>query len=193
MSADDRDDAALKAAVGYFKAAGYTFDEAAGKFTAAPEGASLSYEIYLLADGVGDHPSFAILTDARAALATVGLELKISDLSDAAIMMDALNSGTQQLWCAVWQPSIDPDMYQNYHSSGIVGEAVPTPIRPHRGRRAGSTVGGCPQVPRPVYRREVYGSVWTSSWTGPSKSRSTSARTPPSTPGRIDPATFTRT
>ncbi len=193
MSADDRYDAALKAAVGYFKAAGYTFDEAAGKFTAAPEGASLSYEIYLLADGVGDHPSFAILTDARAALATVGLELKISDLSDAAIMMDALNSGTQQLWCAVWQPSIDPDMYQNYHSSGIVGEGGSDSNYDHIADAAlDQLLVDARKSPDQSYRREVYRQCldiimdWAVEIPVYQRQNSTVY-----SPVRIDPATFT--
>ena len=46
--------------------AGYTVED--GKVTAAPEGAKMSYEIIIGADGSGDHPSFAILTDAKAAL-----------------------------------------------------------------------------------------------------------------------------
>ena len=122
MTAEAKEEAALKAATEYFKAAGYTFDEAAGKFTAAPEGASLSYEIIIPADGVGDHPSFAILTDAKEALAKIGFELKITDPSDSTMLWDALDSGTQQLWCAAWQATIDPDMFQTYHSSGIVGK-----------------------------------------------------------------------
>ena len=72
-------------------------------------------------DGIGDHPSFAVLTAASEALATIGLELKINDLSDTSVMWDMLDAGSQDLWCAAWQAVIDPDMYQLYHSSGIVG------------------------------------------------------------------------
>ena len=113
--------AALEAAIGYLKAAGYTFDEESGKFTEAPEGASLSYEAIIPGDGTGDHPAFAILTDAKAALDTIGIELKINDPADSNVLWDALDAGTQNLWCAAWGATIDPDMYQVYHSSGIVG------------------------------------------------------------------------
>ncbi len=122
MTAEAKYDAALKAATEYFKAAGYTFDEATGKFTAAPAGASLSYEIIIPADGVGDHPSFALLTDAKEALSKIGFELKINDPSDSTMLWDALDANTHQLWCAAWQATIDPDMFQTYHSSGIVGK-----------------------------------------------------------------------
>ena len=121
MNADEKYAAALKAAVGYFKAAGFTYDEASGKLTAAPAGAKLSYEAVIGGDGIGDHPSFAVLTDASAALATIGFELKINDLTDTSVLWDMLDAGSQELWCAAWQATIDPDMYQVYHSNGIIG------------------------------------------------------------------------
>ena len=121
MTAEEKYAAAREAAIGFFKAAGYTFDEAQGIFTTAPEGASLSYEVIIPGDGIGDHPSFAVLTDAKAALASIGIELKINDPADSNVLWDALDAGTQNLWCAAWQATIDPDMYQTYHSSNIVG------------------------------------------------------------------------
>ena len=121
MSQEEKYDAAIQAAIGYLKAAGYTFDEATGTFTAAPEGASLSYEVIIPGDGTGDHPAFAILTDAKNALATIGIELKINDPADSNVLWDALDAGTQNMWCAAWGATIDPDMYQVYHSSNIVG------------------------------------------------------------------------
>ena len=121
MTPEQKYEAASKAAIGFFKAAGYTFDEASGKFTAAPEGASLSYEAIIPGDGTGDHPSFAILTDAREALGKMGIELKINDPADSNVLWDALDAGTQNMWCAAWGSTIDPDMYQVYHSSNIVG------------------------------------------------------------------------
>lgn len=121
MTAEDKYAAALEAAKGFLKAAGYTYDEAAGVFTAAPEGAKLSYEVIIPADGIGDHPSFAIMTDAKAALATIGIELKINDPADSNVLWDAMDAATHELWCAAWGSTIDPDMYQVYHSSNIVG------------------------------------------------------------------------
>lgn len=121
MSTEDKYAAALEAAKGYLKAAGFTYDEATGTFTAAPEGAKLSYEAIIPADGIGDHPAFAILTDAKNALATIGIELKINDPADSNVLWDAMDAGTHELWCAAWSSTIDPDMYQTYHSSNIVG------------------------------------------------------------------------
>lgn len=119
---EQNEEAALQGAISWFKAAGYTFDEATGKFTAAPEGAKLSYEIIIPGDGIGDHPSFAVLTYSKATLEKIGIELKINDPTDANILWNALDAGTQELWCAAWGSTIDPDMYQVYHSSNIVGK-----------------------------------------------------------------------
>ncbi len=121
MTAEEKYAAAVEAAKGYLLAAGFTLDEATGKFTAAPEGAKLDYEAIIPGDGTGDHPSFAVLTAAKAALEVIGITLNINDPADADILWDALDAGTQELWTAAWQVTIDPDMYQIYHSSNIVG------------------------------------------------------------------------
>ena len=117
MSDDEKFAAATQAALGFFEAAGYTVED--GKVTAAPEGAKMSYEIIIGADGSGDHPSFAILTDAKAALESIGFTLEINDVTDSNIMWDALNAGTAEMWAAAWQATIDPDMYQTYHSESV--------------------------------------------------------------------------
>ena len=121
MSEEQKYDAALAAAVGYLKAAGFTYDEAAGKFTAAPDGASLVYEVMIPADGIGDHPAYGILTNAKEALAKIGITLEITDLTNSSDLWTALESGNCQMWAAAWGATIDPDMYQVYHSSNIYG------------------------------------------------------------------------
>ena len=122
MNAEERYDAALQAATGFLKAAGYTFDEATGMFTAAPEGAKLAYEVIIPGDGTGDHPSFAVLTGAKGLLEKIGITLNINDPADANILWEALDSGLQEMWTAAWGATIDPDMYQVYHSSNVVGK-----------------------------------------------------------------------
>ncbi|MBQ6508470.1 MAG: hypothetical protein IJI07_03265 [Flexilinea sp.] len=120
MTAEEKYAAAKAAALKWFEVAGYTVED--GKLTAAPEGAKLVYEAIIPGDGTGDHPSFAVLTDAAATLAEIGMTLNINDPADSNILWDALDSGNQELWCAAWGSTIDPDMYQVYHSSGVVGE-----------------------------------------------------------------------
>lgn len=116
MSADDREAAALKAALGFFEAAGYTVAD--GKVTAAPAGAEMSYEVMIPGSGKGDHPSMGILTASSEALKSIGFNLVINDLADSSILWDSLDAKTASLWCAAWQATIDPDMFQIYHSEG---------------------------------------------------------------------------
>ena len=121
MTETEKQDAALQAAIGFFKAAGYTWDETAKKFTAAPEGAKMEYEVIVPGDGKGDHPAYGILTDAKAQLETIGITLTINDPADSNILWDALDAGTQNFWTAAWGASVDPDMYQVYYSQNVVG------------------------------------------------------------------------
>lgn len=121
MSDEVKAEKALEAAIGFFKAAGYTWDETTKKFTAAPEGAKMSYEAWIPGDGKGDHPAMAILTGTRDALESIGIELVIKDLTNSSALWDALDAGTVDMWAAAWGGSSDPDMYQIYHSSDTTG------------------------------------------------------------------------
>ncbi len=120
MTDDQRFEAALNAAVGFLKAAGYKWDDASGKFTAAPKGASLSYEFQIPADGTGDHPAFGILTAASTALTSIGIDLQIKDLANSSTLWEGLDAGSVAMWAAAWGASLDPDMYQVYFSENSV-------------------------------------------------------------------------
>ncbi len=114
MSAEDKYAAAKTAALGYLEAAGYTVAD--GKVTAAPEGAKMEYEVWIPADGKGDHPSFMILTLAKDALAEIGMTLTIKDLTNSADLWTALEAQQVAMWAAAWNATVDPDMYQIYYS-----------------------------------------------------------------------------
>ena len=123
MTADDKYQAALQATIGFLKKAGYVYDEEEGRFTVAPEGAKLSYTIYISANGKGDHPSYGILRNASKALDLIGIELNIKDLEEESELWSDLEEGEVSMWCAAWQSDIDPDMYQIYHSRNVVGQS----------------------------------------------------------------------
>ena len=116
MSQEQKYDAALQAALGYFEAAGYTVTD--GKLTAAPEGAKLEYQVNIGAGGNGDHPSFLLLKNAADAFAKIGLTLNVNDLANASDLYASYQSGVAEMWCAAWQATADPDMFQLYHSEG---------------------------------------------------------------------------
>ena len=109
-----KDEAALKAALGFFEAAGYTVAD--GKVTAAPEGAKLDYEVWIPADGAGDHPSFMMLNLASDAFKKIGITLNVKDLANSADLWTGIESEECPMWCAAWGATPDPDMYQVYYS-----------------------------------------------------------------------------
>lgn len=124
MTDEQKYEAALQASISFFKAAGYTFDEATGKFTAAPEGAEMTYEVIIPGGGTGDHPAFGILTAAKEALATIGITLQINDPSDSSVWNNALEANTAEMWAGAWGATVDPDMYQVYHSDNANGNGT---------------------------------------------------------------------
>ncbi|MBR7032883.1 MAG: ABC transporter substrate-binding protein [Clostridia bacterium] len=121
MSAEDKYEAAKKAALGFFEAAGYTVED--GKVTAAPEGASLEYQAWIPADGIGDHPAFQIFTEAQKALEEIGIKLDVKDLTDSSELWTALRAQSVAIWAAAWGATVDPDMYQIYFSGDDTREA----------------------------------------------------------------------
>ena len=116
MKSEDKYAAALQAALGYFEAAGYTV--ANGQITAAPAGAKMEYQVNIGASGNGDHPSFQTLTNAAAALKTIGFTLTVNDMANASDLFASYQSGAAEGWVAAWQSTNDPDMFQLYHSQG---------------------------------------------------------------------------
>ncbi|MBE6017224.1 MAG: ABC transporter substrate-binding protein [Lachnospiraceae bacterium] len=121
MDADAKYAAAKAAALGFFEAAGYTVAD--GKVTAAPEGAKMEYEALIPGDGAGDHPSFMILTLAHDALAELGINLIVTDLTNSADLWTTLEADQGEIWCAAWGATVDPDMYQVYYSDVANGGA----------------------------------------------------------------------
>ena len=122
MSEEDRYAAALQGALTWFEAAGFTVAD--GKVTAAPEGVKLnaegvpSFQCNIGGGGQGDHPTFMILQEAKEAFASLGIDFIVNDIANSADLFASYQSGAAEMWCAAWQSTADPDMYQLYHSKG---------------------------------------------------------------------------
>lgn len=122
MSEEDRYAAALQGALTWFEAAGFTVSD--GKVTAAPEGVKLnaegvpSFQCNIGGGGQGDHPTFMILQEAKEAFASIGIDFIVNDIANSADLFASYQSGAAEMWCAAWQSTADPDMYQLYHSKG---------------------------------------------------------------------------
>lgn len=101
----------------YLKLAGYTYNENSGKFTAAPEGASMRYEIMLKGSIQSDHPSYNVVSYAKTVLYMLGISLDIRYVNSAESMMVYLYSGDADLWCASWNCVGDPNFDLHYGSA----------------------------------------------------------------------------
>ncbi|MCR4661576.1 MAG: hypothetical protein K5765_06210 [Clostridia bacterium] len=121
MTDEQKYAAAKEAAIGFFKAAGYTWDAQNNKFTAAPDGAKLEYEAIIGADGTGNHPTFALLTKCAEVLEGIGIKLEVTDISNSSVLFARMEEGTAEIFCAAWGGSVDPDMYQVYNSENNTG------------------------------------------------------------------------
>lgn len=127
MTADQKYEAALQAALGFFEKAGCKVEN--GKVVSNPAGGkdtdayAIEREVLIPADGKGDHPSFMILTEASKALEKIGVHLIVTDLSDSTQLWDTIEAEQADMWAAAWGATVDPDMYQIYFS-GMDGKAA---------------------------------------------------------------------
>lgn len=127
MTADQKYEAALQAALGFFEKAGCKVEN--GKVVSNPAGGkdtdayAIEREALIPADGKGDHPSFMILTEASKALEKIGVHLIVTDLSDSTQLWDTIEADQADMFAAAWSATVDPDMYQIYFS-GMDGKAA---------------------------------------------------------------------
>lgn len=99
----------------YFEAAGYKMVESGGKRSMEKDGEQLKIEIGIPGGGTMEHPTAPILQQAKTDLETIGVILEISDV-EWAVLSDRMSAKNIQMWAAAWGATIDPDMYQVYHS-----------------------------------------------------------------------------
>ncbi len=119
MSEEERYAAAKEAAIGYFKAAGFSYDEASGKFTDVTE----TYEVLIPGQGQQDHPAYGIAVAASEVLEELGIKLQVNDVGTD-VWNNALEGNTAMMWAAAWQSTVDPDMTQVYHSENAHGNGT---------------------------------------------------------------------
>lgn len=111
----------IKAVIGYFKEAGFVWDETGKCFTAASENARLSYDIVIPGSGSRDHPAFIIADKAAEELAKIGITLNIKDVS-VSTWQAVLDEGKADFWAGALHTSVDPDVYDVYHSDNLKGD-----------------------------------------------------------------------
>ena len=119
MSEEQRYEAARQAAIGYFKTAGFNFDEETGKFTDVTD----TYEVMIPGAGQQDHPAYGVAVAASNVLGELGITLQVNDVGTS-VWNNALESNTAMMWAAAWQSTVDPDMTQVYSSENAHGNGT---------------------------------------------------------------------
>ena len=119
MTEEERYAAAKEAAIGFFKAAGFKYDEAAGKFTDV----DTTYEVMIPGQGQQDHPAYGVAVAASEVLEGLGIKLQVNDVGTS-VWNNALEGNTAMMWAAAWQASVDPDMTQVYSSANAHGKGT---------------------------------------------------------------------
>ncbi len=119
MTEEERFLAALDAAKSYLRAAGYSFDEANGTVTEAPEGGTLRFEVLVCLDETGNSV-YTILERAASALYGIGLTLDIRPIASNEDLWISLYMEGAQMWVSSWNDYPVPDYYSHYHSSQSV-------------------------------------------------------------------------
>ena len=104
-------------ALEYFKAAGYEQVDKNGKVSLEKDGVQLRVEVGIPGGGTMEHPTAPVLTQMKTEMEKMGAVLEIAD-TDGTVFFDRLETGDWDMWVAAWQATVDPDMYQTYHSQG---------------------------------------------------------------------------
>ena len=80
-----------------------------------------------------------IVNEAKNALATIGLNLIIKDLSNSSELWDNLDAIQVDMWAAAWGSTVDPDMYQIYYSDVANGPVTGSRKNPNGGPAQGGS------------------------------------------------------
>lgn len=113
-------DETLATAIAEFKAAGYTYDEATGKFTDVP-----AFDFYLPSEAK-DHPAGGIFLRAQELLTTIGVTVNVK--VDNSLIANTKKSAVP-VYALAWGSSADPDMYQVCHYNSAAESVVANGIK----------------------------------------------------------------
>ena len=112
-------EAALQAALGFFEKAGYTVEN--GKLTAAPEGAALEYTFMYDDDGTGENIDKLFIEKVTPVLENIGMKLNI-DIAPTYTEQEAqLKNGQVQMWFAGWSSAYASALYGKYFADASNG------------------------------------------------------------------------
>lgn len=119
-------DVTKAAAVEQFKLAGFTYDEASGKFTAGKNGGALPEYVLTLPSDAASHPAGGIFLQAVDLLKELGFKASVATDKD---LIAKVNAGTVAIYALAWSATPDPDMYQVYHYKSQANSVISNGIK----------------------------------------------------------------
>lgn len=105
----------------YLLKAGFSYNKKSKKFTKAPKGASLSYNIYIPQNTNGQNPAWQLANDSANILSEFGITLNVISEKKQSSFWKYVSNGTANMWAGSWNIGKDPDLYQFYYSGNIYG------------------------------------------------------------------------
>ena len=129
-------EAALQAALGFFEKAGYTVEN--GKLTAAPEGATLEYTFSYSDNGTGVHPAAPLLNLTSVALESIGMKLNVEVWDNYAKLAEQMYDGQLQMWAAGWGSGYASTLFSSYFSDTVNGPTTEKGKNPAGGPNQGA-------------------------------------------------------
>ena len=112
-------EAALQAALGFFEKAGYTVED--GKLTAAPEGAALEYSYMYYGNGTDEDLDTLFIKNVSPALESIGMKLNTDIVLSYAEKSEKLDNGQAQMWIAGWGGGSASGLSGTYFSDAANG------------------------------------------------------------------------
>jgi peptide/nickel transport system substrate-binding protein len=118
MTETMRIESAKRTALDYFEAAGCELNITRTAIVSFPEDMEAgNFEVFIDGKGMGDHPSFVLLTMALEALREMNINITIRDVLQEEMFEKVIN-GTADMWCAAWHGDIHAGLEKTFMSTG---------------------------------------------------------------------------
>jgi peptide/nickel transport system substrate-binding protein len=118
-------ESARRAALDFFEAAGFELNSMRTAVAEFPEGMERgtmqtpAFEIFIAGGGIGNHPSYLLLTMAAETLRSMNINVRIRDVWTQGELFEAVINGEADMWCAAWNDDVLPGLSENFSSGGI--------------------------------------------------------------------------
>lgn len=118
---ENREELMKGAVLGHLEAAGYSVE--AGKVTAAPAGARLSYEVAFPGSLEKLTPAYLMLSKSKEFFSDIGIRIVLKDASNESEVEDLVNKEIVSIWCSTRNEATESMLYTYYFSGNAMRPA----------------------------------------------------------------------